>query len=497
MSEGSPTRPLAPRLVAENGSALSSHRRPPARQLVVIGGSLTGLFAAAALAGDGREVLILERDEFPEDVEARSGVPQGRQAHVLLHRGLRAAEELLPGLRSDLLAAGAVATNSGRLLWLSALGWMPESDDGFELVSATRPLIEHVVRTRTLALPGVRTRTGRRVGSLRRSGRRWALGLDDGSLVAADFVFDASGRNSRLPVWLRELGVGVEEPERLDVKVGYATRRYRPRGQLLTGCAGLVVVATPERPRGALALPVEDDQWLVSVVGFGEARPERDDVGFERALRELADPGLADLVAVSDAVADVHVHRQTANVWHHYEKVRPWPPGIVAVGDALCAFDPVYGQGITVGALQALVLRRAVRRGLAPADSGRLQRKLAAEVVTPWSIATGADSAFRTDGVALSGARAVLGRWTQELARLAIHGNRRSDRLVSRVYNLESPPAVLLHPALFYGALHARLFGYGAATTRSPLLDELAALSVPDRPGRPAMAARTSPERLS
>ncbi|HYP46223.1 MAG TPA: FAD-dependent monooxygenase [Propionibacteriaceae bacterium] len=441
-------------------------------RVVVIGGSLTGLFAAAAMAGQGRSVTIVERDVFPATAMPRAGVPQGGQAHVLLFRGLSAAEQLLPGLREDLLRAGAVGVNGGHLLWLSALGWMPESDHGYEVVSATRPLLEHVVRQRTLALDGVTSLQGSRVTGLRREGDQWQVQRADHTAVMADLVLDASGRNSRLPTWLEELGVSVPEPERLDAQVGYATRRYRARTDALAGCAGVVVAATPELPRGALALPAEDNQWLLSVVGFGASRPPRDNEGFERYLHELVDPAVADLAEHCEPIGDVQVHRQTANVRHRYEKARHWPAGLVAVGDALCAFDPVYGQGITVGVLQALALRKAVRRGLSPADSGHLQRRVAATVEIPWSIATGADSAFVPGGQ--SSLQVVLGRWTEELARLAIHGNQRANHSMSRVYNLMGPPALLLHPALFLAVARARLLGYGKATTRPRLLSQLA-----------------------
>jgi hypothetical protein len=173
-------------------------------------------------------------------------------------------------------------------------------------------------------------------------------------------------------------------------------------------------------------------------------------------------------------MGEVHVHRQTANVRHRYEKIGRWPAGLVAVGDALCAFDPVYGQGVTVGALQALTLRDSVRSGLSATDSGLLQRRVAATVETPWSIATGADSAFVTGPGGQSRVQVVLGRWTGELARLAIHGNRRANRSMNRVYNLTGSPALLLHPALFLASARARLLGYGSGTSRPDLLVRLA-----------------------
>ncbi len=444
----------------------------PVKRIVVVGGSTTGLLAAAALAGPGRDVTVVERDEFPQQARPRAGVPQSKQAHVFLYRGLLAAEELLPGLREDLLAAGAVPVNGGQLLWLSDRGWLPPRE-GLEVLSATRPLLEHVIRQRTLQLPRVSSLDGTRVVGLDRVGSSWQVRLDEGPNLEADLVVDASGRSSRLPHWLAALGVPAPAPRTVDARVGYATRIYRGGPTALAGCAGIVIAATPAQPVGALALPAEDGSWIVSAVGLGDRRPPRDNDRFEDFLADLADPALADLVAHCHPVTNVHVYRQTSNVRHPYERVLHWPDGLVAAGDALCAFNPVYGQGITVGAMQALELRRAARRGLRPSGCGRLQRQLAASVNTPWSIATSADSSFPTADVGQSRLQAVLGAWSGELATLSIQGNQRASDYMSRVYNLVDSPVLLLHPALFASALSARLLGHGPTPPRPAVLDEL------------------------
>jgi 2-polyprenyl-6-methoxyphenol hydroxylase-like FAD-dependent oxidoreductase len=444
------------------------------RRVVVVGGSSTGLLAAAALAGAGRDVTVVERDHFPVDALPRPGVPQGHQAHVFLYRGLQAAEELLPGLREDLIAAGAVPVNSGHLLWLTEFGWMPQRESVFDIVSSTRPLLEHVLRRRVLALPHVEARQGVRVLGLQRHAGVWQVRLDDGSDLDADLVVDASGRTSRMPRWLADLGVDVPEPLTVDARVGYATRIYQGGPDLLADCAGIMISATPDTLRGGGALPGEKGYWIVSTVGFGQHRPPRDNRGFESFLDSLADPALADLVAQCQPVSDAQIHRQTQNVRHPYERVLHWPDGIVAAGDALCAFDPVYGQGITVGAIQALQLRQAAVRGLRPGDAGRLQRRLAATVNMPWSIATSADMMFPTSDASQSRAQRVLSVWSQELGQLVLHGNRRADEYLSRVYNLVDSPVLLAHPALVASAVAARVLGRGPAAERPAVLDELA-----------------------
>ncbi len=175
--------------------------------MLVVGAIVAGLFAAAAAANAGCEVIVLEQDEVSDDVGPHRGVPQGRQPHVFLYRGLLALEELLPGIRNDLLGRGAVTIDTGNLAWLGEQGWMATGKPSFEIVSMTRPLFDDVVRRRVVALPGVEIRGGVRGSGLLRSNGGWSVQIAGGEPVEdVDLVVDASGRSSRLPTWLVELG---------------------------------------------------------------------------------------------------------------------------------------------------------------------------------------------------------------------------------------------------------------------------------------------------
>ena len=443
-------------------------------RVVVIGANLAGLFAAAAAAANGADTVVLERDRLPEIPEPRKGVPQGRQAHVLLHRGLLSAEQLLPGLREDLIAHGAAQFDSGAMPWLGEYGWLPTWWPAFQLVSTTRPLLEHLVRQRVIQQPGIAISEDVRVTGLRPSGSEWQVLLEDGRVLDADRVIDASGRSSRLPHWLAELGVRVPEPEQVDAHLGYACRLYRAKGRppLETG---VMIAATPATGRGALALPVENNHWLVIATGYGDKRPTREPADFDAYLAGLPDPALADLTARLEPIGDIALYRQTSNQRHRFGRVRGWPDGLLVVGDAACAFNPVYGQGITVAAQQALLLGDGwPARGL--------QRRLDGVADFCWSVATSEDLRHPTSAGQQNLGQRVIARWSTELAKQATADDRLAYRAFARAYHLMARPIVLFHPALFLDAALSAVRGRGAPAPRPEMLGRLRESSEGGRP---------------
>ncbi|SDT26131.1 Dehydrogenase (flavoprotein) [Friedmanniella luteola] len=448
---------------------LESTGRPP-RSTVVVGASFAGLLAAAAAARGGGQVTVLERDELPDTAGPRRGVAQGRQPHVLLHRGLLEASGLLPGLPEDLVAAGAVRVDCGTLPWCGPLGWQPTSTRSYDVLSLTRPLLEHVVRARVAALPGVALRRGSRVRGLEGDGDRgWRVLLGSGDAVPGELVVDASGRGSRMPVWLAAAGHPVEEPETVDAALGYASRLYRTpdRRPLPTG---VVVQPTPDVPRGGLGLPVENGGWVVLANGYGAHRPDRgtDLVDFFGTLR---DPVLAELVVGLEPAGELTVHRQTGNRRHGYGRRRDWPDGLLVVGDALCAFNPLYGQGITVAAIQAGLLADAWTRRRWTAR--RVQSRLRDVTDLPWAVATSEDRRHLGPTGPAPLPQRVVDAWTAEVGHLLMAGDRHATTAFNRIYHLMGSPRELLHPALFVAAARRPR---GVATPPPPRPPQLLAL---------------------
>ncbi len=437
----------------------------------MIGAGMAGLLAAAAAAQTGHGVLLLERDVLTAEAGDRPGVPQSRQPHVYLREGLMAAEDLLPGLTADLQRSGGVPFDTGRLAWLGETGWAPVASSDAQVVSLSRPLFEQVVRRRVLDLDGVQLRSGCRATGLKRSGHRWRVGTDTG-WIDADLVIDASGRGSRMPVWLTQLGYAAPTVTTVDARMGYATREYSSAPSL-GALTGIVVQCTPASPVGGLALPVENGHWLVLASGMGEHRPPRDNAGFEAFLRTLPDPGIADFTARATPCSNVAVHRQTANRKMHYEAAAKWPEGLLVLGDALVCFNPVFGQGVTVAAGEAVVLRDALAAGMLPRESRLVMRRFAKVAALPWSIAVGQDLRQPSSVGELSRSQKLLDSWAREVSTLAVHGNAQALRSLTRLYHLVGSPASLMHPALVGAAVRGRLRGYGPATVRPPPLAAL------------------------
>ncbi|ADG73427.1 FAD dependent oxidoreductase [Cellulomonas flavigena DSM 20109] len=454
------------------------------QDVVIVGASVAGLLTAAALARAGRRVTLLDRDDLPDAPEPRAGVPQGRQPHLLLHRGLRAIEELLPGFGARLRAAGAVPVDTGELAWLSPVGWAPSCPQ-LGILLATRPLIEHALRESVAPLPGVRVVGGVRVTGLRRGGAgepRWWVdavpaGWSDGQeptpeARGADVVVDASGRATRLPRWLAALEVPEAPVEALDAHVGYSTVRVRvPRGRVVA--PGVVILAAPGLT-GGLALPAEEDLWTVTGFGAGELRPPRDLPALREFLEGVRDDALARVLAAGEVDGDVAAHRQTGNVRHHYERVGPWPDGLLVVGDALCAFNPVYGQGMTVAAMMAQAVRDADARGplTAPGAAGRLVRACSRVAEGPWQLATSADRALLGEGPPSNPVARLMGRWIDELERMSKHGDLRAQTTLARMFQLVGSPVSLFHPLLVTAAVRTRVRGYGPLAPRPAILRE-------------------------
>jgi len=443
---------------------------PRRRHAVVVGGSMAGMLAARVLSDYFDDVTLLERDRFPETPAARKGLPQGRHAHGLLDRGRRVLERFLPGLTGELVRAGAEQLDWTRdLACMSPHGWYVRFPGKLLLLSSTRGLIDWGVRGRVAALPNVRIRQGADVAGLilgpgdgdcvtgvRLRSRAADAELDrGGSELAADLVVVADGRNSRLPEWLT--AIGYEPPEETVVNSfqGYASRFYRPPAKFEPDWKALYIQqAPPADPRGGLIIPVEGGRWLVSLIGGDGDYPPTDEAGFLDFARSLRSPQLYDAIVEAEPLTSIAGQRASENRLRHYDRLEHLPEGVVAMGDAVCAFNPVYGQGMTAAVLGAEVLDRWLKgkpSRLRPGRGRVYQHSLAKATAAAWNLSTGADHGFRTTEGPVPGRIARLtGRYIAGVMRVS---TRRPwvRRRLTEVLHLVRPPSTLFGPGVLAG----------------------------------------------
>ncbi|MEV4478279.1 FAD-dependent oxidoreductase [Micromonospora coxensis] len=421
---------------------------------VVVGASMGGLLAARALSDAYDEVLLLDRDALPETPTSRRGVPQGRQLHVLLDRGRQVLAELFPGIGAELTARGACPVDlHGEVHWYNDGHRMRRAPSDLIAYGMSRPLLEQVVRERVAALPGVRVLAGHEVTGLltagdgsRVTGVRVVPGGDDRTEIAieADLVVDAGGRGSRSPVWLAELGYPTAPEERVEINVTYVTRTYRREPGQLEGLLGALANAMPGQPRAGIVAPHEDGRFAVVLSGVLGEQPPTDDEGMAAFAGSLFAPQIGELLRTALPVSEPVRMRYPASVRRRYERLRRLPEGYLVFADALCSFNPIYGQGITVASLEALLLRRLLAEGGAGL-ARRFYRSAARVIDAPWQISVGTDLRFPE----VPGRRTLKVRLVNAyIARL--HAAATTDAGLGaaflRVINLVDPPTRLLTP---------------------------------------------------
>lgn len=463
---------------------------------IVVGGSLAGLFAARVLADHYDQVAVLDRDQLPPAPASRAGVPQAHHAHGLLARGRQLIDAFFPGLMAELRADGAEEGDFDRLAVVTPAGPLRQTAIGAQGTFVSRLRLEWAVRQRLLADPRVRIQTGGEVtGLLASPDRTRVIGVTlrprgtagEPAELCADMVVDASGRHSAAPRWLAELGYAAPPEETITSGVGYLSRLYaRPAAFPAPWDAIIVNARPPHNPRAGLILPIEGDRWHVTLGTYAGHYPPPEastDEGFLAFAAQLPDPSIAAALRLATPLTPVRAFRTPTNRLRHFEQLKRWPAGLVVTGDAVCAFNPIYGQGMTTSALGAATLA-AVLRARPRQWEQVFQRRLARVVAAPWFIATSED--LRWPGVTLSGGPHRVGSVVLRAYVNALLAAGRTDQEVSRAYlrmlNMLDRPGALLRPGVAVrvaGQALARRLGVAAKapTTALPpaLLAELGA----------------------
>lgn len=370
---------------------------------VVLGASMAGMLAARVLTEAYSEVVVVERDELPPAPTQRRGVPQGRHIHGLLGRGQQILEELFPGFTTDLVSRGVPTIDQlgEARLYLSGHR-LRQARGGGVVVSASRPCLEGYVRERVRSLPAV-TFADRcnafgfatTLGGAAVTGARVIRRADSSpaEVLDADLVVDATGRGSRTPDWLDSLGYGRPTVDTVAADIAYATAILRLRPGALGNDRAVIAPPAPGHTRGGALAAIEGERYILTLMGILGDRPPTTPAGFLEYARSLPFADIYDAVHDAELLDNPHAMRFPASVRHRYERMPRLPDGLLVIGDALCSFNPIYGQGMGVAAIEATVLRHHLGKGRPPRPR-KVLREMARAIDVPWNLATGADLAF-------------------------------------------------------------------------------------------------------
>jgi flavin-dependent dehydrogenase len=434
---------------------------------VVVGGSLAGLLAARVLTDHFDRVTVIDRDRFPEGAEFRPGTPQSRHLHVLWTKGLQIIEDLFPGIEAELLAAGAPELGIPKdVLWLTAAGWRRRFEST-RMLSFSRPLLDWAVRRRLaqrltvlqhhevtgLVPGGAGPRQGRHVAGVE---VREAGTNATSAPIHADLVVDATGRTSRAPEWLVLLGYPFPRETKVDPLLGYTSRQYAIPEGFDPGWRALYLQADAPRTRRTGGLfPQEGGRWICSLSGVARDYPPTSEDGFLDFARGLRAPVLYDAIRTAEPLTPITSFRRTANLRRHYDKLPAWPEGFVAVGDSVCAFNPIYGQGMSVAALQAVQLDRSLSGD--PAGMARNFQRLARRCGSgAWLVATGEDFRYpSTEGSSIRPHNRIVNRYVSRVVAAANVDERVCAALLD-VLALQQEPPSLFRPSVLRRVLFNR-----------------------------------------
>ena len=369
---------------------------------VVLGASVAGLLSAAALSRTFEQVALVERDHLVDAPEPRRGVPQGDQVHQLMPAGLERIDALLPGFGDDLIAAGCERYEVDRdvAVWYP-MGWAARVAGGMDVIGFLRPTFEWVLRRRVLALPNVELVTGNATGLVADADRTTIIGATvagvDGGQLDADLVVDATGRGSKAPQWLSALGYAAPEEQHVRPFLGYATMVVRLHEDALpAGLRGIASTPNPVQLKGGAILPCGNGHHVVAAMGLSKNYPSADHAEVLDFLDEAPSPIVGRAARSAELIAPPATYRMPGNQRRLWEQLDRRPEGFVAIGDAVAAFNPIYGQGMTIAAVGAALLGQIVAS--ADGTTTGVAEKFAAELA-PWtdyafSMAAGTDSAF-------------------------------------------------------------------------------------------------------
>lgn len=366
---------------------------------IVLGAGMAGLLSARVLSQHFTKVTVVDKDSFPTEVCPRKGVAQAMHLHVLLRRGLFIIQKLFPRIEDDLITKGAVTMDWGQdTMWLNPFGWTPRFTSEVTSYTFSRWMLEHTIRKRVVAIPQVVTQPHADYKDIIiENGEVRGVRIEvDGELrdLHADFVVDATGKNSKTIKFLDQYGFPAPRETRINSHLGYASRHYQiPEGnrdwkQLY------IQMNPPQSFRGGVLQPIEENRWIATLIGANKDYPPGEENAFLEFAKSLRNPMFYEAIRDAEPLSRIYCYRNTESRLRHFAQLKRIPANLVCLGDSVCAFNPVYGQGMTVSALAAQELDHCFRQNFSHSTQlcKAFYQRLHRANFMPWLIASSEDN---------------------------------------------------------------------------------------------------------
>jgi len=442
------------------------------QKAIVIGGGMAGLASAEVLSKHFDQVMIIERDQYSDATEFRKGVPQNRQPHALMMAGLDGLNTLFPDFTQDWLDVGAVPVDFGHDVEWNAFGqWRPQYEPGLVGLSSSRPALENVVRRRVQANRKICIQESTEVvdlvsdatfGTVTGVRVRSRDGSQTETVYEAALVVDTSGRGSHTQEWLSHMGYDCPERTVVDAHLGYASRIYE-RPASFTGQMIYIQPVPPHQTHGAIMTPMEGNRLHVCLIGMSKDYPPTDEAEFLSFLEGLHEKRLYEVIKDAKPLSPIAGYRHAENIRYHYERLTRWPENFVVLGDAILAFNPVYGQGMTVAVLSALKLDECLQTRFAKhADLTGFAKMFLKELTKvqafSWQLATGEDMRWSPDTEGCPSKPGLIEGFRLAFLKKVMVASCKDPVVTEalyRVMNMVATPAVFFRPRMMARILRA------------------------------------------
>lgn len=370
---------------------------------VIIGASITGLLMAKVMSQFFKKVILLDRHSADSAGQASKGVPQGRHAHGLLVKGLDIIEDYFPEITKELINMGAdYGDISSTARWFNNGNFHHHSVAGFNSLNISRPILESTIRAKVKMITNVEFRLGCQVTSLlsgedgcRITGVEYHTDSDEQSQekLTAYMVVDASGRSSRSGNWLKKLGLSAAKKEEVKIKVSYTTCEFKREPEHLPGLKSLSIAVTPPNRSGGVMLSQEGGRWMVTIGEYLNDRPLKNHQEFIEKVKAFPTQEIYNLICNAEPISKLQYYKVPSNLRRRYENLQHFPEGYLVAGDAICSFNPIYAQGMTVAAMESCALSSCLSQG--ETDLARRFFSNVSKILdVPWNIAVGNDLRF-------------------------------------------------------------------------------------------------------